>query len=95
MQKSQGTHLESIYRYPKYTSEGAEAGNDVVITCFWVKVKDKAAEQGEQDDGFQQSGNLGDSPRATALTVCVASFWFWSWRPTNTWMASVNKPRVD
>jgi hypothetical protein len=67
----------------------------VVVTCFWVKVNDKAAEQGEQADtadGFQQSGNLGDSSRATALTVCVASFWFWSWRPTNTWMASMNKP---
>ena len=73
-------------------------GNDVVVTGFWVKVKATAAKQGEQadtTDGFQQSGNFGDSPRATALTVCVASFWFRLWRPTNICMASVNNPGVD
>lgn len=88
--------MESIYHYSKYTSKGEKTGNDVVVTCFWVKVK--AAKQGEKADtadGFQQSGNLGDSRRPTALTVCVASFWFWSWRQTNTWMASMNKPGVD
>ena len=89
---------ESIYQYSKYTSEGLGAGNDVVVTCLWVKVKDKAAEQGEQADtadGFQQSGNLGDSRRSTALTVCLASFWFWSWRPTYILIVSMNKPGVD
>jgi hypothetical protein len=74
--------------------QGAGERTDVAITSFWVKVKDKAAEQGEQADtadGFQQSGNLGDSPLATALTV-VATFWFWSWRPAKSLMASTNKP---
>jgi len=66
--------LESICHYSKYTSEGVHvgAGNDVVVMCFWVKVNDKAAEGGEQADkadGFQQSGNVGDSPRATVLSL--------------------------